>query len=531
MSVTSIRAALSTPTATATVYCLCFVALGAGIAVAGPSILQFSIATGESVNKVGYILGLRSLAYLAGGFMGFLFDSKIPGHYLLSGGLAVGGIATLLTPFARSLGALAACLIVQGFFLCVIDAGTTVMLLWLMEGDPWMSVWLQSLHFCFAAGAFLAPLALRASAAAAIARVGVGSSTADRGDGAEVLVEVPGAYDAAWYAVGCFCGVCALVLFFCLPPARRRKGDAERAAEMVAAVAADEKEASVGAQWDRAILASSGAVADGWDTAACDASVVLGAASAAAASPNDAANVEVTTPCADAATSTVDAPTLRSVQRQAWSVVINVSTLFSFYVGCEVGFGLFLTAFAVIALGMPEGDAQYLTSAYWGSIMVGRLIAIPLSTKLKASTMLTLDIVGIQVFFALLVLLIVSGGAARGVWVAIVLFGLSMASVYPTSVTLLEGFVPLEGKHSTSLVIGGSAGEWIFPFCIASFMQADVESGGNAIAVSAEEARQARWVFLGVNGLCCVGMVVSYVLLLRLGPALHARREMLGIKK
>ena len=526
----SLRAALLTPTATAIVYCFCFVALGAGIAIAGPSILQFSIATGESVNKVGYILGLRSLAYLAGGFMGFAFD-KVPGHYLLAGGLAVGGIATLLTPLARSLGALAACLIIQGFFLCVIDSGTTVMLLWLMEGNPYMSVWLQSLHFCFAAGAFLAPLALRASAAAAFARAGVASSSNSHGNGAEILIEVPGAYDAAWYAVGGFCGVCAFVLFFCLPPARRRKGDVEQIAETATKATSDVRgDASAGTSWDRAILASTGAVSDGWDTAACSVAPASSANTVAVATlTSDAVAVEAGEPIVEVVT-VIEAATLRSVQLQAWSVVINVSTLFAFYVGCEVGFGLFLTAFAVIALGMPEGDAQYMTSAYWGAIMIGRFIAIPLSTKLRASTMLTLDVAGIQVFFVVLVLLIVSGAAQSGVWVAIVLFGLCMASVYPTAVTLLEGYVPLEGKHSTSLVIGGSAGEWFFPFIIASFMQADVESG-TAIAVSAEEALRARWVFLGVNAFCCAGMLLSYTILLRLGPALRARREALGIKK
>jgi len=163
-----------------------------------------------------------------------------------------------------------------------------------------------------------------------------------------------------------------------------------------------------------------------------------------------------------------------------------------------------------------------------GKSTAGRLLAVPLSTRMRPATMMSLDVVGVLAFLSLLVIVVLAG-SAPGLWLAVVLFGLCMASIYPTGVAILEAYVPLEGKHATSLVIGGSAGEWAFPFIIASFMTADV--GGGAIAVSAADAARARWVFLGVNAACCLGMAAAYALLRRLGPALKARRLALGLAR
>ena len=88
MSFAQLAALRERPETTALTYCLAFVSLGWGIALAGPSILALSAATSSPVSSVGYIVGLRSLAYLAGGFCGFLFD-RLPGHLLIGAALAL----------------------------------------------------------------------------------------------------------------------------------------------------------------------------------------------------------------------------------------------------------------------------------------------------------------------------------------------------------------------------------------------------------------------------------------------------------
>ena len=516
-----ISALRALPETTALVYCSSFVSLGWGIALAGPSILQLSAATSSPVSSVGYIVGLRSLAYLAGGFMGFLFD-RVPGHLLIGAALAVGGAATAAVPSCRSLGALAAALISQGFFLCIIDAGANVMLLWLLEGRASMHMWLQALHFCFALGALCAPLALRAGAGAA----GAGGPTL-LPDGSEVVVEVAGAYDAAWYACGVLCLVNALLLVAVLPPAKRRKGGAEKAAaaEAAASAAAAKIEAASPAASPAAGALLSGASASPASPPLAPPGLLLSTA-AAPAWDEAALGAAAAPPPSPPLPPALDAATQRGLARQTWGVVLNVSALFFFYVGCEVGVGLFLTAFAVLSVGLPEASAQLLTAAFWGAITAGRLLAVPLSARLAPETMMSLDVLGALVALAALIALQYSAG---GLWLAVVLFGLCMASIYPTGVAILEAFVPLEGKHTTALVIGGSAGEWIFPLIISSFFTS--HEGGGAIAMSAADAEFARWAFLGINALCVLGMAAAYVLLRRLGPALALRRSELGLAR
>ena len=518
---------------TAAVYCLSFIALGWGIALAGPSILQLSAATESPVSTVGYIIGLRSLAYLAGGFMGFLFD-KVPGHLLIGVALALGGAATAAVPAARNLGVLAVALISQGFFLCIIDAGANVMLLWLLAGEASMPAWLQMLHFCFALGALCAPLALRAAASA---NAGGSTNPTVLADGSEVVIEVVGASDAAWYACASLCLVAALVLVFVLPPARKRKSAAElaegRAVEASEKLPSGAEAAAVPASPPGVATLAAQAQAPAWDGSGLELTPATASATAPPLPgtppppppPPPALLLPPPPPPPAPAPPALDTATVRALALQTWGVVANVSLLFFFYVGCEVGFGLFITAFAVLTIGMSEASAQLLTAAYWGAITAGRLLAVPLSSRLAAETMMSLDIVGVCASLALLVAL---QGSAVGLWLAVVLFGLSMASIYPTGVAILEAFVPLEGKHTTSLVIGGSAGEWLLPFIIASFMQAEVEGGG-AIAVTAADAARARWVFLGVGATACLGMFATYALLRRLGPALRERRRALGL--
>jgi fucose permease len=59
--------------------------------------------------------------------------------------------------------------------------------------------------------------------------------------------------------------------------------------------------------------------------------------------------------------------------------VILICLLLGLYVGAEAGFGHWIYTYAV-ALDLNDATtAAYLTSAFWGALMVGRLLAIPLA--------------------------------------------------------------------------------------------------------------------------------------------------------
>ena len=49
------------------------------------------------------------------------------------------------------------------------------------------------------------------------------------------------------------------------------------------------------------------------------------------------------------------------------------------------------------------------------------------------------------------------------IWLSSALFGLFMASIFPTVLTLAESFIPISGKIATIFVVGASLGELALP--------------------------------------------------------------------
>ena len=64
------------------------------------------------------------------------------------------------------------------------------------------------------------------------------------------------------------------------------------------------------------------------------------------------------------------------------------------YVGPEVAAGGFLDSYAILTGLMDKGDAALLVSMFWGSLCLGRLIAVPLSIMFKPATMMFINTIG-----------------------------------------------------------------------------------------------------------------------------------------
>ena len=156
---------------------------------------------------------------------------------------------------------------------------------------------------------------------------------------------------------------------------------------------------------------------------------------------------------------------------------------FLLYVGAEVGFGNWIYTYALqLGLG-TEITAAYLTSAFWGSFTLGRLLAIPISTRLRPLTILYLDFAGCILS---LVLILFFRDSATVLWIGSILLGLSFASIFPTFLTLSEERMHVTGTMAGWFLVGGSIGGMILPWGIG---QAFVRLGAGAMVII---------VFLGV---------------------------------
>lgn len=148
---------------------------------------------------------------------------------------------------------------------------------------------------------------------------------------------------------------------------------------------------------------------------------------------------------------------------------------FVLYVGSEVGYGNWVYTYTLqLGLG-TEITSAYLASAFWGSFTLGRLLAIPISTRLRPLTILYLDFAGCLLSLGLILLFRDSGGI---LWLGSILLGLSFASIFPTFLTLSEERMHVTGTMAGWFLVGGSIGGMILPWGIG---QAFVRIGAGAM--------------------------------------------------
>ena len=148
---------------------------------------------------------------------------------------------------------------------------------------------------------------------------------------------------------------------------------------------------------------------------------------------------------------------------------------FLLYVGSEVGFGTWIYTYALEQGLGTEITSAYLTSAFWGAFTIGRLLAIPISTRLRPLTILYLDFAGCLVSLGLILLF---RDSATVLWVGSILLGISFASIFPTFLTLSEERMHVTGTMAGWFLVGGSIGGMILPWGIG---QAFVRIGAGAM--------------------------------------------------
>lgn len=150
---------------------------------------------------------------------------------------------------------------------------------------------------------------------------------------------------------------------------------------------------------------------------------------------------------------------------------------FVLYVGSEVGYGNWIYTYALkLGLG-TEITSAYLTSGFWGSFTLGRLLAIWVSTRLRPKTILYWDFAGC---LASLGIILLFRDSLTVLWIGTVLLGLSMASIFPTFLTLSEERMHVTGTMAGWFLVGGSIGGMTLPWGIG---QAFVRIGAAAMVI------------------------------------------------
>lgn len=155
-------------------------------------------------------------------------------------------------------------------------------------------------------------------------------------------------------------------------------------------------------------------------------------------------------PTAQTSTREEQAPT-----RTNYVLVALMASLLFFYVGAEWAFGGWIFTYAVVRELTTSTDGAYLTSFFWGTLTLGRLISIPLAARIRPRLILLGDLLG---YLTSLGIILIWSNSLMAVWVGTAVMGLSMASVFPTVLNLAERRLTLTAHIMSWFFVGSSLG-------------------------------------------------------------------------
>ncbi len=168
------------------------------------------------------------------------------------------------------------------------------------------------------------------------------------------------------------------------------------------------------------------------------------------------------TPSPDSPVAAQTAPGIAGALRRYWLVIALISVFVFMHMGAELSYGAYITSYAD-DLFYSESLARVVNSVFWGGLVVGRLIAVPLALRLKAAAMLRIDLLGAAAGIALIALL---PDSTVALWIGTIVLGMSIASMIPSSINYAGERMPITGQITALFLIGGSAGSTVLPLIV-----------------------------------------------------------------
>jgi FHS family Na+ dependent glucose MFS transporter 1 len=190
----------------------------------------------------------------------------------------------------------------------------------------------------------------------------------------------------------------------------------------------------------------------------------------------------------DAAQPTPDGQSV--LRRYAWLIGL-IALFFFMHMGAELAFGGWIYSYANEATGSGT-TARLINSMFWGGVVVGRLVAIPLALRLSPRAMLQLDLPGAVLSLALLIML---PDSIPALWIGTIGFGFFIASMIPSSFNLAERRMPITSHVSSIFLVGGSLSSMTLPWLVGQLF---VPYGRLSVMCVTAAAMLAAWFLFGL---------------------------------
>ena len=143
-------------------------------------------------------------------------------------------------------------------------------------------------------------------------------------------------------------------------------------------------------------------------------------------------------------------------------LIFLLAILFFLYQGAEVSFGGWIFTYAN-AVGLSDKSATTLTSVFWSSFTLGRMLVIGMSVRIAPSRILLLS--GAAALFGVSLILVFPGSYAA-LFAGVMVVGFSLASVLPMAISLAGRESLLSGRITRFFLVSASAGSMLLPWLI-----------------------------------------------------------------
>ncbi len=151
-----------------------------------------------------------------------------------------------------------------------------------------------------------------------------------------------------------------------------------------------------------------------------------------------------------------------------YALVALVALFFLLYAGAEHSFGGWVASYSLATqLAGVEGSA-YLSSAFWGAITLGRLLAIVVTARVRSRVVVAVDLL---VGLASVVLILAIPRSPAALWVGTLGLGLALASVLPTTLALVGRHLGVTGQATGGFFVGLGSGAMTVPLLIGQLFE------------------------------------------------------------
>jgi FHS family Na+ dependent glucose MFS transporter 1 len=151
-----------------------------------------------------------------------------------------------------------------------------------------------------------------------------------------------------------------------------------------------------------------------------------------------------------------------------WPLIGLVAALFFVYVGAEVGFGNWIYTYTIKLDLANEVTANYITSAFWGSFTVGRLVGIPIASRHKPQLIMLIDL---MICLVSIIVILLWPGSFTALWIGTLGLGFGMASFFPSAMVMAGRLMHLSGRVTGFFLFGSGGGGMILPFIIGQLIE------------------------------------------------------------